>query len=236
MTDPTRLREEGSELDRSLLESAKLDEPSEGAEARALAALGLTTAASTAPGAMTTTKSWTALHLAAIAKVTGALLVIAGIAVIAFRANRSTGTHAATATSISTPTPTPTPTPSPSPSPSPNPTPSPSPTPTPNPNPTPSTVPSTKSPALQKPASEVEWIDRAQAALAHDPARALAIVDDYRARPGPHGFDEEASAIAAEAAQRSGDHARATREANAFLAKYPSSAYRDRVQAVIDNP
>ena len=80
---------------------------------------------------------------------------------------------------------------------------------------------------------EVDWIDRAQSALAHDPARALAIVDAYRSEVSPRKYDEEADVIAVEASQKSGDHARAVREAAAFETRWPKSAYRATVEALV---
>jgi hypothetical protein len=83
---------------------------------------------------------------------------------------------------------------------------------------------------------EIAWIDRAQKALADDPGTARRIVDAYRHDVSPRAFDEEATAIAAEASAKLGDHERASREAKTFLATYPSSAYRDRVQAILASP
>ena len=83
---------------------------------------------------------------------------------------------------------------------------------------------------------EIAWIDRAQRALANDPGKARRIVDAYRHDVSPRAYDEEATAIAAEASAKLGDQERAQREATAFLATYPTSAYRDRVQAILARP
>ena len=87
-------------------------------------------------------------------------------------------------------------------------------------------------PARMAPDDELLWIDRAQRALVLRPAVARAIIDAYRAAVSPRTYDEEATALAAEASARMGDRDRATREALAFERAFPGSAYEDRVRAV----
>ena len=83
---------------------------------------------------------------------------------------------------------------------------------------------------------ELAWIDRAQRALVARPDRARAIIDAYRAAVSPRTYDEEATAIAAEASSRVGDRERALREATAFDIAFPKSAYSERVRAVEERP
>ncbi|MGH7281005.1 MAG: hypothetical protein ACRELY_05740 [Polyangiaceae bacterium] len=99
--------------------------------------------------------------------------------------------------------------------------------------PTPATSPARKS---AEPDDELAWIDRAQRALALHPAKARAIIDAYRAAVAHRSYDEEAMAIASEASARVGDRSRALREASALEARFPASAYRDRVLALESEP
>ena len=87
-------------------------------------------------------------------------------------------------------------------------------------------------PARMDPDDELLWIDRAQRALVLRPAVARAIIDAYRAAVSPRAYDEEATALAAEASARVGDRDRAMREVVAFGKAFPQSAYADRVHAV----
>jgi hypothetical protein len=85
-----------------------------------------------------------------------------------------------------------------------------------------SSVPSTRESAL---------LQRAQSALAGDPARALALTDQHR-RSFPAGaLREEREAIAIQALRSLGREPEARARAARFETKYPNSVHRSRVQA-----
>jgi hypothetical protein len=85
-----------------------------------------------------------------------------------------------------------------------------------------SSVPSTRESAL---------LQRAQGALASDPARALSLTDQHR-RSFPAGaLREEREAIAIQALRRLGREPEARARAARFETKYPNSVHRPRVQA-----
>ena len=80
---------------------------------------------------------------------------------------------------------------------------------------------------------EIALIDGARAALgAGSPARALSLLDRYRARHPRGVLLPEALAMRIEAIDRSGDHARAQALARAFLAEYPHTPLAQRVAHV----
>ncbi|HEY7371938.1 MAG TPA: hypothetical protein VIF57_07140, partial [Polyangia bacterium] len=77
---------------------------------------------------------------------------------------------------------------------------------------------------------EIALIDGARAALgAGAPARALSLLDRYRARHPRGVLLPEALAMRVEAIDRTGDHRRARALARAFLADYPQSPLAQRV-------
>ncbi|MEO7109784.1 MAG: hypothetical protein ABI183_05060 [Polyangiaceae bacterium] len=238
-SDPTRLndlRDEESAAERALLETSRGDAPPSGARNRALAALGVASGAA----AITTTAAESVHHglrLVSLLKVLGVIggVFVAGL--VAYEAEVRAPAHVdssprtALSAQVDTPMSVPTYVVSDT-----------------SPTPANSAVSSSSAQAVTKPHApassakaisadaEIAWIDRAQAALATDPGKARRIVDAYRHDVSPRAYDEEATAIAAEASAKLGDHERATREAKTFLATYPTSAYRDRVQAILASP
>lgn len=231
MSDRPRLRDEGTSLEQRLLASSDNDHADKGAKKRALAALGLGGTAAIAiksalaPKAIAHASLW---KLTAV-KIVTAVLVAGAAGAIAYHA-------------IARPEVAPVPVPPSVVTARPAPHPSTMPIEAPTASaaltaaaPIASTRHAPKPTAIETPtaAPEVDWIDRAQTALARHPARALQIVDDYRAQVSPRTFDEEADVIAIEASAKSGDLARARQEASAFEAAYPRSAYRAKVEAVV---
>jgi hypothetical protein len=236
MSDPTRLHDlhdDESAAERELLAASRADAPPSGARNRALAALGVATGA-----AITTTTIEVAHHglrLASVLKVLGVVGLAAALGTFAYEKTLRAPAHVdaaplpAISAQVDIPMPIPTYTTSEI-----------------APTPVNSGV-SSASPSASAPSKphgpkaistddEIAWIDRAQKALADDPAKARRIVDAYRHDVSPRAFDEEATAIAAEASAKVGDRDRANREAKTFLATYPTSAYRDRVQAILAAP
>jgi hypothetical protein len=239
MSDPTRLNDlhdEDSAAERELLATSRVDAPPPGARNRALAALGVAGGATLVT--LTTVESaHHGLRFTRILKVLGVFGLVAAIGSFAYEKTRPTSVHEARAAAPAMSVPTDTPMSVPtyiSPEMLPiaeNSAASASPV---------SAPLKTHAPASSaKPVSadeEIAWIDRAQKALANDPAKARHIVDAYRRDVSPRAYDEEATAIAAEASAKLGDQDRAKREAEAFLATYPTSAYRDRVHAILSGP
>ncbi|MEO8799223.1 MAG: hypothetical protein ABI551_15140 [Polyangiaceae bacterium] len=232
MSDPPRLLREGSSLERALLESSANDRADEGAKQRALATLGLGAAtaiaskATLAPKAIVKASLWklTIVKIATTVVVAGAA---GGIAYKTIARPVIAPPPAASITTRGQPLPTESAPTSELPTSSTlivEPPPS---------APTHRTGPAASEAPSPVPDHEVDWIDRAQTALARDPARALAIVDAYRAQVSPRVFDEEADVIAIEASKKSGDLVRAKREASTFAALYPKSAYRAKVLALV---
>lgn len=85
-------------------------------------------------------------------------------------------------------------------------------------------------------ASEAEMLGEAQAALATDPGRALALTDAHR-RQFPHAvLGQEREVIAIEALARLGRKAEAKARAERFLAAHPSSAHRSKIESIIGHP
>jgi hypothetical protein len=78
---------------------------------------------------------------------------------------------------------------------------------------------------------ESALLQRAQSALARDPARALALTEQHR-RSFPAGaLSEEREAIAIQALRRLGREPEARARAARFETKYPNSVHRSRVRA-----
>jgi hypothetical protein len=243
VSGPVRFRESGSPLERELASSSDVDAPIEGAKSRAFAALGISAVgASIAPTIATTAakRALFGIHLSSSVKIVGAVAIASATAVGGYEmhVHRAAEITANQRPSVIVPAPTisaapvlPTPIASSSLN-----------------DPVPSALP--KSVAASSTAhdqnsqelaprphhddsAELTWIDRAQSSLKNDPARALEIVDAYRQTVSPRAFDEEASVIAIEASERTGDTARAQREADRFFVTYPHSAYRSRIDALL---
>lgn len=235
MSDPIRLHDlhdEESAAERELLATSRADAPPSGARNRALAALGVAGGATLATSTAVESVHH-GLRLASILKVLGVFGLVAALGTFAYEKTMRAPAHVE-------PTPQPTMTaqtdiPVPVPTPTASETP---PTPVNSGISAPSASPQIKphAPKAISTDDEIAWIDRAQKALADDPAKARRIVDAYRHDVLPRAFDEEATAIAAEASAKMGDQDRAKKEAQTFLATYPTSAYRDRVQAILANP
>jgi hypothetical protein len=82
-------------------------------------------------------------------------------------------------------------------------------------------------------AAEALLVERARQALARDPARTLALARRHRElhRGGAHA--EELAMLSIEALAALGRHDDARREARAFLARHPSSIYRQRIERAL---
>jgi hypothetical protein len=77
---------------------------------------------------------------------------------------------------------------------------------------------------------EAALLQRAQAALARDPARALGLTQEHQRR-FPHGsLAQEREVIAIEALERLGDERAARQRANAFERRYKGSVHHGRVR------
>ncbi|MEO7110150.1 MAG: hypothetical protein ABI183_06905 [Polyangiaceae bacterium] len=235
MSGPVRLREGGSALERELTSSADIDLPVDGAKQRAFATLGIVAGASVAPAVATAAvkRALFGLHISSTVKIVSVVALASATAIGGYEIHaRHSATHAnelpstvvvpatpvAAAPVVVMPTPI---------------------------EIAPSSAPKmiATPPASREPAStsrprhddiaELDWIDRAQSALKTNPARALEVVDGYRQNVSPRAFDEEATVIAIEASERTGDPERAQREADQFSVVYPHSAYRSRIDALL---
>jgi hypothetical protein len=81
---------------------------------------------------------------------------------------------------------------------------------------------------------EVAFLDAASRALRdHDPLRAHAALDSYAARFGGGNLGPEATALRIQAFLEQGDHARAERIAEKFLAQNPHSPHAARVRSLL---
>jgi hypothetical protein len=95
---------------------------------------------------------------------------------------------------------------------------------------------SSPSPDAPPSVSELEVARRAQAMLASDPGRALAMADQL-AREFPNGeFVQEREAIAVEALARVGRKEEALQRARALLRRFPRTPYTARLELVIGQP
>jgi hypothetical protein len=84
--------------------------------------------------------------------------------------------------------------------------------------------------AAARPAeSEAELLERARAALASNPARALALTEQVRTRFPAGVLAQEREVIAIEALKRLGRSDEAARRAADFARRYPGSAYRKKL-------
>jgi hypothetical protein len=81
---------------------------------------------------------------------------------------------------------------------------------------------------------EVAFLDTASRALGeHDPSRAHAALDAYAARFGGGNLGPEATALRIQAFLEQGNHARAGRIAETFLAQNPHSPHAARVRSLL---
>jgi outer membrane protein assembly factor BamD (BamD/ComL family) len=106
--------------------------------------------------------------------------------------------------------------------------------------PTPTTTENAPRPPQAKPAaagpSEASLLQRAQAALRGDPARALTLTQEHRRRY-PHGkLSQEREVIAIEALSRLGRSSEAGKRAEDFGKSYPGSAHQKKVETSVEQP
>jgi hypothetical protein len=85
-------------------------------------------------------------------------------------------------------------------------------------------------------APEIELLDRAHAALAADPARALAIVAEHERRFPRGTLGQEREVIAVGALVALGRVSEARARAARFVELFPRSAYRRRIEALVPGP
>ncbi|WP_394829410.1 hypothetical protein [Pendulispora albinea] len=84
---------------------------------------------------------------------------------------------------------------------------------------------------------QMALVDAARAALAaHEPPRALSILDDLQRRFPNGALDEEATVVRIEALRAAGEHARAQTLARTFLDAHPGSTYARRVRSGLKEP
>jgi hypothetical protein len=86
------------------------------------------------------------------------------------------------------------------------------------------------------PLTEIELIDRAQRALAHQPAVARQWVDEHMRRFPEGTFVQEREAVAIEALVREGRMVEARTRAIQFRTRFPESAYLRRIEAWLRSP
>ncbi len=81
--------------------------------------------------------------------------------------------------------------------------------------------------------SEADLLGEAQAAVARDPAKALALTERHR-RAYPAGIlAQEREVIAIEALERLGRRSEAAARAERFLKRFPGSAHRSKIEAIV---
>jgi hypothetical protein len=248
MTDPPKLLEGGSEIERAILGSWGRRQPASGAHARVLAAVGATAGLPTAtasPGASAS------LAPAKAAVLTSSTLAKWLAVVLAFSAAAGLAGYV-----VLRPRTSPPPLPPVSVSPALSSYPAPSQADPTAAEPPPGaehelsvtgTVATTNAPgsavappAVRKPAAgepsslveQVQMIDRArQADRANDPIAAIAELDAYEARFPAGLLNQEAAEIRIDALLRKGDRALADQLAARFLARYPASPYAREIRA-----
>ncbi len=99
----------------------------------------------------------------------------------------------------------------------------------------PRATPSTESAGAPVP-SELELLQRAQAALARDPVQALSITDE-QARAYPSGeLVQEREVIAVEALSRLGRKDEASSRARALVERFPRTPYSHRLEIAVGHP
>jgi hypothetical protein len=99
---------------------------------------------------------------------------------------------------------------------------------------------STKSPAggteATLAATELELVQRAQAALASDPNRALTLTNEHAGAYPKGELVQEREVIAVEALSRLGRNEEASRRALAFVRRFPQTPYAARLEMAIGRP
>lgn len=83
------------------------------------------------------------------------------------------------------------------------------------------------------PMDELELVRKARVSLAGNPERALEVVAQHEAGFRNGTFVEEREAIAVEALLKAGREAAARRRGEAFLKRFPGSAYRRRISGLL---
>ncbi len=97
----------------------------------------------------------------------------------------------------------------------------------------PSRVPVPASETSETSETEVSYLRRARAALKSDPAQALQLANGHPSR-FPHGaLDQEREIVAIDALVRLGRRSESRARANAFRARYPSSAHLTRLETLV---
>jgi hypothetical protein len=89
-------------------------------------------------------------------------------------------------------------------------------------------------PAKPSGPSEAVLLQRAQAALRSDPARALALTQEHRQRFPRGQLSQEREVIAIEALSRLGRAGEATKRAESFEKSYPGSAHTKKVETSVN--
>jgi hypothetical protein len=218
--DPERLLDTADPTLRALLRAGREEVPDEAQLALLVAKLGPIVGGGGGGGGAAggaATKAATAIAKgvasATIAKVVGtvATVVIVGVATARMvSAPHSTMTTIAATTATPTPTPTVIETPAAVETPAPTPPPPPA------------------------PLDETKLVGRAQSDLLTNPARALSECNDV-AKQLPHGeLAQEREVIAIDALVRLGRRDEANARASRFEAAYPQSAYRRRIDAILE--
>lgn len=82
---------------------------------------------------------------------------------------------------------------------------------------------------------ELALLRAARSALSRDPAEALALTERMGAVPSP-AWAEERERVAIEALHALGRSAEARGRFERFVERFPASAYRERLQAILDRP
>jgi hypothetical protein len=234
--DPERLLDAADPTLRALLRAGREEVPDEAQLAVLVAKLGPIVGGSggggggggAAGGAATKATVAKGVASATIAKVVGtvATVVVVGVATVRMVSAPHSMTATATSTSTSTPTATPTATP----------TSTSTATATSTPLETPAAVetPAPSPPPPPPPLDETKLVSRAQSDLLTNPARALSECNDL-AKQLPHGeLAQEREVIAIDALVRLGRRDEANARASRFEAAYPQSAYRRRVDAILE--
>jgi hypothetical protein len=83
--------------------------------------------------------------------------------------------------------------------------------------------------------SEVDLIERAHRSMVSDPSLARALVAEHERRFSDGKFVEEREAIAVEALVHAGALAEAETRAERFFARFPGSAYANRIETVLQS-
>jgi hypothetical protein len=230
MTDPLRLTDPASgapdEL-RALFDAGTRDLPSDAQLSRLSARLGPLLGPTGAPNGGGASSGGS---VAGIGKLAAVVAVLAGGAVLVAKLTQEVPTNVPDARPL----------PAKQGAPSPE-TPTPAPTPVAplaseaEPRPSTDPVPAEHSTAKREPRSnaeaEVELLERARAALAGNPSRALALTTEHKLRFPGGALAQEREVIAIEALRKLGRTEQATLRADEFAKNYPGSAHRHKLDA-----